>query len=132
MGETIVTKANSTAAASQQETDPISFFSPMQEGFERCRLASERLTSVCSEIAAHEFSILENTFFETLGEMQGLSPVHGPVEFFEQGAILAWRNAERSLKAFNQLSTEMSRFWFDTLKTASNAASKQGKSRSIQ
>lgn len=98
--------------------NPVSFSLPIQEGFERCRLASERLTSVYSEIAAHELSILENTFFEALGEMQGLSPVHGPVEFFEQSAILAWRNAERSLKAFGQISTELSRFWFDALKAA--------------
>jgi len=119
MGEIIVTK-------------PANYFQPMQEGFERCRLASERLTSAYSEIVAHEFSILENAFFESLGEMQGLSPVHGPVEFFEQGAILAWKNAERSLKAFNDLNTEISRFWFGAMKAASNEAPRPAKSRPVQ
>jgi hypothetical protein len=101
MGETIVTKPTPNPA------DPASFFLPMQ-----------RFTSVCSEIVTHDFGILEHVFFETLGEMQGLSPIHGPVEFFEQGAIFAWKNAERSLKAFNELSTEMSRFWVDAMKAA--------------
>lgn len=127
-----MTKSNSTATGKPEEPQTFGFFLPTQEGFENCRLASERLTSACSEIVAHEFSILENAFFETLGEMQGLSPVHGPVEFFEQGAILAWRNAERSLKAFGELSTEMSRFWFGALKPLSDTAPKQTKGRSLQ
>lgn len=132
MGEILVTKLNSTTAGNPEEGGPFSFFSPMQEGFERCRLASEHLTSACSEIAAHEFTILENAFFGSLGEMQGLSPVHGPVEFFEQSAILTWRNAERSVKAFSELGDEICRFWFDTIKAVSSAAPRQTKSRSAQ
>ena len=125
-----MTKLNPSADAAEKSS-PLDAMAPFQDNIERCRQTSEKLATSCADIVAQQISIVEKAFYETLGEVQGLSPAHGPVEFFEQGAILAWRQAERSVKTFGDLSKGLSTFWFDALKSAGNAVPKEIKSRAL-
>lgn len=126
-----MTKLDPSAAAAPDKGDVLAALAPFQDNLERYRHASEQLATSCAEIAAHQVAILEEAFYETLGEVQGLSVYRGPVELFEQGAILAWKQTERSVKTFGDLSKELCTFWFDALKAANNVAPKATKSRAL-
>jgi hypothetical protein len=116
-----------TKAATAEAPDMLA---PMQEGMERLRQTSEKLSATYAEIAAHQLQFLQKTVFDGLLEFQGLSRVRNPAEFFELGSEFAWQQAERSLKAFGELGNEVCGCWFAALKSA--PAAKETKSRAAQ
>ena len=111
------------------EVGIMSVLTPMQESFERFRKASERLSTIYTEIAADQAHFLQHALFDTLSEARSLSRVRAPSEFLVEASELAWLQAERSLKVFGEIGNEVCTCWFEALKAASGPAPKTAKSR---
>ena len=126
-----MTKPSNTAAEIADEAGVLKAFVPVQEGLDRLHLASEKLSTTYAEIATHQMTFLQRTVFDALAELQGLSRARNPAEFLELGSEFAWQQAERSLKAFSELGTEVGNCWFEALKTKPGTGSKAAKSRAV-
>jgi hypothetical protein len=120
----IMTKAASTAPEASPEAGFLAVMGPMQESLDRFRQATEKLSSSYADIATHQANFVQKEIFDALLETQGLSRVRNPAEFFELGNEFAWQQAERSLKAFGELGTEMCKCWIDAFKTAADLSAK--------
>jgi hypothetical protein len=106
-----------TSAPVQAEASIMSTLAPMQENLDRFRKASERFSAISAEIATEQANFLQRAVFDTLLEMQTLSRVRGPAEFFELSSQFAWQQTERSLKALSEIGSEACSCWFEALKT---------------
>ena len=121
-------KPNPSAEATA-EAGIMSVLAPMQESLDRFRKASERMSSIYSEIASEQANFWQRNTFDALFELQSLSRVRGPVEFLELSHEFAWEQAERSLKALSEIGNEVCSCWFEALKATPGIALKTVKSR---
>lgn len=108
-----------------------SVVAPLQESLDRFHKAAERLSATYTEMAAEQANFLQRTVFDSLLEMQTLSRVRSPAEFFELSTEFAWQQAERSLKALGEIGSEACSCWFDALKAAPKFGPRTAKSRSL-
>ena len=119
------------SAETSAEAGIMSVLAPMRENLDRFRKASERLSAIYTEIATEQTAFLQRTVFDALFELQSLSRVRGPAEFFELSREFAWQQAERSLKAFGEIGTEVCGCWFDALRSTPGLAPETAKSRPL-
>lgn len=108
-----------TSAETKGETGILSAMAPMQESLERFHEASQRFSAIAAEIATEQANFLQRAFFDSLLEMQTLSRVRGPAEFYAMSAEFAWQQMERSLKALGEIGNEASSCWYEALKAQS-------------
>lgn len=116
-----MTKATAPAAEVSSETGFLTLMGPMQNSLDRLHQASQKLSTNCADIVSLQANFLQKEVFDALLEMQSLSRVRNPAEFFEVGREFAWKQTERSLKAFGEMGTEMCNCWLDAVRASADS-----------
>lgn len=119
------------AAEASSEAGFLAMMGPMQESLDRFHQVSQKLSTNCADIVSHQATFLQKEAFDALLEMQSLSRVRNPAEFFELGREFAWKQTERSLKAFGEMGTEMCSCWLDAFRATAELSEKTAKAGSV-
>jgi hypothetical protein len=91
------------------------FLVPAGQQAAKMRHATERLLLGWSEIVAREVGFLQQKTLDELSELQDLSRVRGPDEYFQLATKFAFAELEHSTKSFTVLCEEIGHVWLQTL-----------------
>ena len=88
---------------------------PMRENLDRLYAASRNANAALVEIANHRFAFCQRAVFDVLTEMNSLSHVHNPAEFFAVNAQFTRKQVERLIQAWQDYYTDLHTGWLQAL-----------------